>query len=116
MALLLAHDGRYLVTQAFAAACWHQHQGIASRRHMLHDGLLRPAKGVIAKGIFQNGVNGGHRATQSNNKTNIKGSQPARRLLCAEVQFAEGKHRFMVFRPCFVEFGLQKIGFCMAKI
>ena len=56
----VARDGRHLVAQALAAARGHQHQGIAPLRHMFHDGLLRPAKGGIAKDIVQDSVNGGH--------------------------------------------------------
>ena len=60
MALLLAHDGRYLVAQAFAAACRHQHQRITANDHMFDDGLLRATEGFVAKDILQNGVGGGH--------------------------------------------------------
>ncbi len=59
VALLLAHDGRDLVAQAFAAAGGHQHQRIAAANHMVNNGLLRAAKMRIAKGILQNGVGEG---------------------------------------------------------
>ena len=57
---LLAHDGRHLVAQRFAATRGHEHQRIASPYHVLNDGLLRPAKLRVAKDIVQNKLAGGH--------------------------------------------------------
>ena len=57
-ALLLAHDGGHLVAQALAAARGHEHQRIATRHHVLNDGLLRATKLLVAKNVFQDGMRG----------------------------------------------------------
>jgi len=56
----LACDGRDLVAQRFASTRGHQHQRIAPGRHMVDDGLLRAAKGVVAKNFAQDGEVGRH--------------------------------------------------------
>ena len=55
---LLAHDGRHLVAQRFAAARGHEHQRVAPRDDVLHDRLLRPAELRVAKDIVQNKLAG----------------------------------------------------------
>ena len=57
---LLAHDGRHLVAQRFAATRGHEHQRVPTAHDMLDDGLLRPAKLRVAKDIVQNKLAGGH--------------------------------------------------------
>ena len=59
VACALACNGRNLVTQRFAPARGHEHQRIATDRHMVNDGLLRAAKGVVAKYFAQDGEVGG---------------------------------------------------------
>jgi len=64
LARAVFHDGGHLVTQAFAAARGHEHQRIAAAQHMRHDVCLRPAKGGVAKHLFQHRVgvlHGAHR-------------------------------------------------------
>ena len=58
---LLAHDGRHLVTQRFAAARGHQHQRVAAVHHMANDGLLRTTELLVTKDVLQDGVCGGQR-------------------------------------------------------
>ena len=58
MPLALARDGRNLVAQGLAATRGHQHQRVATVDHMLHDGLLGPAKLRVAKHLLQDGVAG----------------------------------------------------------
>ena len=55
MACPLARNGRDLVTQRFAPARGHEHQRITPGRHMVNDGLLRAAKGIVAKNFAQDG-------------------------------------------------------------
>ena len=61
VALLLAHDGRHLVAQAFAAARGHEHQRIAAGDHVRDDGLLRTAELFVAEHGLQDGMRGGQR-------------------------------------------------------
>ena len=57
--LLLAHDGRHLVAQAFAAAGGHQHQRIAAANHMFNDGLLGASELFVTEDVLQDGMGGG---------------------------------------------------------
>ena len=59
---LLPGDGGDLVAQRFAATRRHQHQRIATRDHVADDGLLRPAKLLVAKDFTQDGAAGVGRA------------------------------------------------------
>jgi hypothetical protein len=47
------NQGRHLIAQGLAATRGHQHQGIAARRHVFHDLLLMPAKGLVAEDMAQ---------------------------------------------------------------
>ena len=58
---LLAHDGRHLVAQRFAAARGHQHQRVSAIHHMANDGLLRTTESLVIKYALQDGVCGGQR-------------------------------------------------------
>jgi len=55
---LLAHDGGHLVAQAFATPGGHQHQRIAARHHLVHDGCLGAPEGGIAKNVLEGGQGG----------------------------------------------------------
>jgi hypothetical protein len=48
------NDGRHLVAQAFAAAGGHEHQRVAAGHHMVNDGGLRAAEGVVTEDFLQN--------------------------------------------------------------
>ncbi len=52
-------QGGDLVTQRFAAAGGHQHQGIAARDGVLDDLLLRSAEGGVAENIVKQGAGSG---------------------------------------------------------
>ena len=60
---LLAHDGRHLAAQAFAAARGHQHQHqhVATVHHIANDGLLRTTELLLTKHILQEAVCGRQR-------------------------------------------------------
>ena len=53
----LSGNGRYLITQAFAAACGHEHQGVVAAGDMLDDVALRPPKRLIAKDFTEDAQN-----------------------------------------------------------
>jgi len=58
----VAQQRRDLVAQRLAAAGGHQHQGVATGRHMFDDLLLFAAKGRVAEDVFEDamcGVRGG---------------------------------------------------------
>jgi hypothetical protein len=57
----LPGNGGYLVTQAFAAASGHEHQGVVSAGDVLDDGLLRPSERLIAKYLAEDTQNVGWR-------------------------------------------------------
>ena len=61
LARTLACNGRDLVTERLAPARGHEHQRIAAGRHMVNDGLLRTAKGVVAKNFAQDREVGGQK-------------------------------------------------------
>ncbi|MEY4075145.1 MAG: hypothetical protein RJA29_2502 [Pseudomonadota bacterium] len=50
-ARLLPRNGRYLVAQAFAATCRHQHQCVLPTLDMFDDVLLWPSEGFVAKNL-----------------------------------------------------------------
>ena len=45
----------------FAAARGHEHQRVAARHHMRHDGLLRATEALVAEDVFQDGMRGDKR-------------------------------------------------------
>ena len=47
-------NGRYLVTQALAAACGHQNQCVAACNHVLNNGLLWPTELLVAENVVKN--------------------------------------------------------------
>ena len=57
----LPGNGRNLVTQTFAAACGHEHQGVVAAGHVLDDGLLRSSERLIAKNLAEDTQNVGRR-------------------------------------------------------
>ena len=48
------HDGRDLVAERLAAPGGHEHQRVAARADMRHDGLLRATEAVVAENVPQN--------------------------------------------------------------
>ena len=54
-ACALAGDGGDLVAERFAAACGHQHQGVAAAAYVFYDGLLGTAELFIAKNVVEDG-------------------------------------------------------------
>ena len=55
----MAHDGRHLVAQRFAAARGHQHQRVAAATNVLDDGRLLAAEVVVAEDLAQHGARSG---------------------------------------------------------